>query len=112
MYNKKKERLYITELIENPPVVYPMYYIVSKSMKENELLHQSLIATHMSDFGYYQNPKNASELFNSFNRGVFPIYKEQYVVGNFGGKLMYLESAGWKGMVVNEAVFEMTNWLI
>jgi hypothetical protein len=81
-------------------------------MKENDMLHGSLIATHMSDFEHYGHPKNASELFNSFGSGVFPIYKEQYVVGNFGGKLMYLESAGWKGMVVNESVFEMTNWLI
>jgi len=112
MYNKKKERLYITDLVENPPVVYPMYYIVSKSLKENEMLQSSLIATHLSDFENYKKPKDWSELFNSLNMGIFPIYKEQYVVGRFGGKLMYLESAGWKSMNVTEDVFDMNLWLI
>jgi len=112
MYNKKKERLYITDLIKNPPVVYPMYYIISKALKENEMLHASLIATHMSDFENYKRPKDATELFKSFNMGIFPIYKEQYVVGQFGGKLMYLESAGWKSMNVTEDVFDMNLWLI
>lgn len=112
MYHKKKERLYITEIMDDPPISYPMYYTVSGSLKENEMLHESLFAIHLSEYDRYETPIDAAALFASFGAGIFPIYKEQYVVGCFGGRLMYLESAGWKSLGVTEGVFDMHNWLI
>ena len=44
--------------------------------------------------------------------GMFPIYKEKYIVGYFGQKLMYLESHGWKSMPATEEIFKMENWLV
>ncbi len=32
MYQKKKERLYISELLDDPSVTYPSYYALSTSM--------------------------------------------------------------------------------
>jgi len=112
MYNKKKERLYITELIEDPPISYPMYYTVSAAMKDNEMLLDTLRAIHLCDFEKNETPKDASTLFASLNCGSFPIYKEQYAIGNFGGKLMYLDSAGWKSLTVTEDIFDLEKWLI
>lgn len=112
MFNKKKERLYVTELIDDPPISYPMYYTVSSFMKDNEMLIDTLCAIHLSDFDKHEMPKNASELFTSLGSGAFPIYKEQYAVGNFGGKLMYLDSAGWKSLTVTESIFDLNQWLI
>jgi hypothetical protein len=112
MYNKKKERLYITELIEDPPISYPMYYTVSSALKDNEMLIDTLCAIHLSDFDRLTTPKNASELFSSLRAGAFPIYKEQYAIGNFGGKLMYLDAAGWKSLTVTEDIFDLNLWLI
>ncbi len=112
MYNKKKERLYITELIVDPPISYPMYYTVSSSMKDNEMLLDTLRAIHLSDFDNHQEPLNASVLFDSLGMGGFPIYKEQYAIGNFGGKLMYLDSSGWKSLTVTQDIFDLDQWLI
>ena len=112
MYKKKKERLYITEMIEDPPISYPMYYTVSASMKENEMLLEALRAVHLSDFDNHQEPLNAAAIFETLGMGTFPIYKEQYVVGNFGGKLMFLDSAGWKSLTVTQDIFDLNQWLI
>jgi hypothetical protein len=112
MFKKKKERIYITELIKDPPISYPMYYTVSSTLIENEMLLDTLKAIHLCDFGMYKNPKNASEIFTSLNMGAFPIYKEQYAIGYFGGKLMYLDASGWKSVMVTEGIFDLTNWLI
>ncbi len=89
-----------------------MYYIVSNSLKNNELLHESLRTVHLSEFDNVQTPIDAKEIFASINSGAFPIYKEQYVVGEFGGKLMYLESAGWKSLQVTEDIFDLNQWLV
>jgi hypothetical protein len=112
MNYKKKEKLYITELIKDPPITYPMYYIVSSHLKENELFHSALFAVHLGEYENHQHPKNATELFSAFSSGTFAIYKEQYIVSQFGGRLMYLESAGWKSMQVTEDIFDLNQWLI
>ncbi len=112
MNNKKKERIYITELIEDPPISYPMYYTVSGALKDNEFLLDALRAIHLSNFKNLKTPKNASEIFASISGGCFAIYKEQYVVGYFGGKLMHLDSTGWKSIAVTEDIFDLNNWLI
>ncbi|OQX72991.1 MAG: hypothetical protein B6D59_06810 [Campylobacteraceae bacterium 4484_4] len=107
-----KERIYITELLEDPVTLYPMYYTVSERLAKDEMLLDALKALHTGEFGMYRMPEEASEIFAALRSGGFAIYKEVYVVGSFGGRLMYLESAGWKSMTVTEAVFEMSNWLI
>ncbi len=112
MYQKKKERLYISELLEDPAVTYPSYYLLSLSMAKNEILHTSLIALHSFDFTYYEIPKNHEDIFAMLHSGMFPIYKEKYLVGYFGNKMMYLESNGWKGMPSTEDIFKMENWLV
>ena len=38
MYQKKKERLYICEIMDNPAVPYPSYYVLSTAMFKNEML--------------------------------------------------------------------------
>ena len=112
MYQKKKEKLYISDLIDNPAVVYPAYYVVSMSMHKNEMLHTALIALHSFDFSYYETPKNHEDIFAMFHSNMFPIYKEKYIVGYFGNKMMYLESHGWKGMPATEDIFKIENWLV
>ncbi len=112
MYGKKKERLYVYDLVEEPAITYPMYYAVSHALLENEMFHDALIAVHMVDFAHYALPKKASDIFATLGAGGFVIYKEQYVVGFFGGKLMYLESSGWKGLPATEALFMLENWLV
>ncbi len=112
MYGKKKERLYVYDLIDEPAITYPMYYSVSHSLCENDIFHDVLIAVHMVDFENFQNPKLPSEIFETLGAGGFVIYKEQYVVGFFGGKLMYLESSGWKGLQATEEIFKLENWLV
>ena len=112
MYKKKKERLYICDIIEDPPIIYPMYYIVSDALKNNELLIQSLRSIHLSEFENLEIPQDAKEIFASCSLGAFPIYKEQYVVGEFGGRLMYLESSGWKSLLVTEDIFDLNQWLL
>ncbi len=113
MINKKKERLYISELLESEPAIsYPSYYVLSSSMIKNEMLHNALIALHSLDFEHYQHPSSYEDIFSMFSRGVFPIYKEMYVVGYFGGKMVYLESIGWRGMPCTQDVFKMENWMV
>lgn len=112
MYQKKKERLYISELLENPSVSYPSYYLLSMTMHKNEILHSAIIALHSFDFSYYDTAKSYNEIFAMLCSGTFPIYKEKYIVGYFGNKMMYLESNGWKGMPSTEDIFKMENWLV
>ena len=112
MYQKKKEKLYISELLENPAVAYPSYYLLSMSMFKNEMLHSALISLHSFDFSYYEIAKNYDDIFVMLHSGTFPIYKEKYIVGYFGNKMMYLESNGWKGMPATEDIFKLENWLV
>jgi hypothetical protein len=112
MYNKKKERLYISELLDNPAVAYPAYYVLSLTMHKNEMLHSALISLHSFDFSYYEGAKNFEDIFAMFDSGTFPLYKEKYIVGYFGNKMMYLESNGWKGMPATADIFKLENWLV
>jgi len=109
---KKKEKLYIQDLIQEPLVSYPSYYLLSYSMAKNEMLHDCLIALHSLDFAHYHTPKDYKEIFKSFSYGSFAIYKTKYAVAHFGGKLMYLEANGWKSMPITEDAFDMQNWLV
>lgn len=112
MYSKKKERLYISELLDNPAIMYPSYYLLSRSMMNNEMLHHAIIALHSFDFKHYEHPISYEEIFAMFSNGMYPIYKELYVVGYFGGKMMYLDVSGWKSIPCNEDVFKMEHWLV
>ncbi|OQX50386.1 MAG: hypothetical protein B5M46_00610 [Epsilonproteobacteria bacterium 4484_20] len=112
MYQKKKERLYICDLIEDPALTYPSYYVLSSSMLKNELLHAALISLHSFDLAYYETPKTFDDIFAMFDSGTFPIYKEKYIVGYFGNKMMFLESNGWKGMPATADIFRLENWLV
>ncbi len=112
MFKNKKERLYITDILPDPAIEQPAYYILSQSLITNEMLHQSLIDIHSYNFNYYRVPNEFEDIFNSIKSGSFPIYKERYPIGYFGGKLMYLESYGWKAMPCNRDIFKLENWLI
>ena len=112
MYQKKKEKLYISELLDNPAVVYPAYYVLSPSMYKNEMLHSALMALHSFDFSYYETAKSFDDIFTMLHSGTFPIYKEKYIVGYFGNKMMYLASNGWKGLPSTEDIFKIENWLV
>jgi len=112
MYNKKKERLYISELLDDPAVAYPAYYVLSLSLHKNEILHSALMALHSFDFSYYEYAKNFDDIFAMLHSGMYPIYKEKYIIGYFGNKMMYLESHGWKSMPATADIFKMENWLV
>jgi len=112
MYQKRKERLYITTLLDDPAVTYPAYYLLSGSMANNEMLHSALIALHSFDFSYYEMPKTYEDIFAMFHSGTYPIYKERYIVGYFGNKMMFLESNGWKAMPATRDIFTLENWLV
>jgi hypothetical protein len=112
MLNKKKEKLFIADLIADPAVAYPAYYTVSISMAKNEMLHSVLIAVHSFDFEHYDIPKDHEAIFTSLHSGTFPIYKEKYAIGYFGGRMMYLESHGWKSLPATEDLFKLENWLV
>ncbi len=109
---KKKEKLYIKDLLPNPALEYPGYYILSAYLAKNELLQSTLIALHSFEFSNYKNPESYDEIFAMVKKGQFSIYKEKYAVGYFGGKLMYLEPYGWKAMPVTKDLFDLNNWLI
>ena len=112
MYQKKKERLYICDIMDDPAVLYPSYYVLSTSMHKNEMLQTALISLHSFDFSYYVTAKSQEDIFAMLHSGTFPIYKEKYIVGYFGNKMMYLESHGWKAMPATEDIFNMENWLV
>jgi len=61
---------------------------------------------------HYEHPNSYEDIFAMFLGGMYPIYKEMYVVGYFGGKMMYLDTGGWKGMPCTEDVFKMENWMV
>ena len=81
-------------------------------MLKNEMLNEAIISLHSFNFSHYTHPKNHSDIFAMLHTGTFPIYKEKYVVGYFGGKMMYLGSNGWKGMPSTEDLFKFENWLV
>jgi len=108
----KKERLYISDIIDDAVVTYPSYYLLSRSMHGNELLHGALEAIHKMEFSFYREAENYEEIFAMMRSGQFPVYKERYAVGYFGGRVMYLETNGWKSMPMTEDAFKMENWLI
>jgi hypothetical protein len=112
MYQKKKERLYICDLLDDPVVPYPSYYVLSLSMHKNEMLQAAIMALHSFDFSYYETAKTYEDIFTMFDSGTFPLYKEKYIVGYFGNKMMYLESNGWKGMPATADIFKVENWLV
>jgi hypothetical protein len=112
MYQKRKEKLYITSLTDDPAITYPAYYTLSTSMAHNEMLHAAIIALHTFTFDGYRHPKNFDEIFHMFSFGGFPLYKEKYVVSYFGQKMMYLERYGWKAMPATADLFHLENWLI
>ncbi len=109
---KKKERLYLSDIVSEPAISYPSYYTISKALFENEIFRDTLVAVHMADFSYYKIADQSEDIFKSIQAGGFAIYKEQYVVGYFGGKLMFLEPQGWKSMPVTQEVYKMENWLV
>jgi len=111
MQIKKKERLYIQDILDNPTFSFPAYYTLTKTMIENEMLLDTLCAIHSYDFNHFKVPVQHDEIFRSLEAGVFVIYKEKYAVGYFGGKLMYLESNGWKSFNLTKDVFDLQNWL-
>ncbi len=108
----KKERLYIADFIEDPAMSYPTYYLLSKSMFHNETLRSTLEAIHRFEFSNYKEAKDSDEIFYLLDSGQFAIYKEYYVVGYFGGRVMYLESNGWKSIPMTKEAFMMENWLV
>ena len=109
---RKKKRLYVSDIVDDPFLTYPTYYSVSQSLIENEVFIFTLIDLHLLQFDMYYHPKDSSEIFDSLINGSFAIYKENYCVGYFGTKLMYLEPSGWKSMQVTKDVFDMNEWLI
>ncbi len=108
----KKERLYIADIMDDPAVTYPSYYLLSRSMHTNEMLQSALEAIHQMEFSFYREPVNSEEIFTLLHSGQFPIFKERYAVGYFGGRVMYLESGGWKSMPMTKEAFGMENWLV
>lgn len=112
MYRNKKEKLYVNELLEAPLVTYPGYYSVSSKMLNNDYLHGAIIALHSMDFYHYEVPNSFEKIFETFATGAFAIYKEQYIVGYFGEKMMYLETNGWRAMPVNRDLFSLEHWLV
>jgi hypothetical protein len=109
---KKKERLHLADFVEEPVVSYPSYYLLSASMCRNESLLAALEAIHRMDFSFYRTPDGPEQIFSFLHSGRFPVYKERYAIGYFGGRVMYLESHGWKSMPMSEEVFRMENWLV
>ncbi len=112
MFQKKKERLYVSELLDDPALSFPSYYVLSSSLLNNELLQHAILMLHSYDFEHYQHPNSHEDIFAMFSGGMFPLYKERYIVGHFGGKMMFLESAGWRAMPCTQDIFQMENWLV
>ena len=108
----KKERLYIRDIVEDPAMAYPGYYTLSSVMSKNEMLLTTIESLHSFDLSYYETPENFDDIFAMFGNGSFAIYKQRYIVGYFGGKMMYLEPVGWRAMPVTIELFELGNWLV
>ncbi len=112
MYPSKKTRLYISDLLPDPALSYPSYYTLSPSMHNNEILQSTIVALHSFELSYYTTPKGFEDIFAMLESGGFPLYKEHYIVGYFGGKLMVLEPNGWRGMPATKELFTLENWLV
>jgi methylphosphotriester-DNA--protein-cysteine methyltransferase len=112
MYRNKKEKLLLSDLIDDPPISYPAYYQVSHAMMHNERLHDAIRAVHGLAFEQYANPSNHHKLFEVLHSGGFAIFKERYVVGYFGERMMYLEAQGWRALPASEAIFGLEHWMI
>ena len=112
MFNPKKERFYISELLPDPAISYPSYYVLNEKTAKNEFLHSAIIALHSFDFSNHHNPKTYQEIFDTFAYGGFIIYKENHIVGFFANKMMHLETNGWTRMLVTEDIFKLENWLV
>jgi hypothetical protein len=108
----KKEKIYITELMENPQVTYPMTYTVSSIMAKCDELKDALVSIHSFDFSGYVNPSSWFDIYKSIDNRAFVIYKERYAVSEFGGRLMYLEGNGWSSLNVTRDSFDMRFWLV
>jgi len=108
----KKEKIYITELIENPQVTYPMTYTVSCVLAKSEALKEALVSIHTYSFVNYCQPINHNEIYKAIDNGSFVIYKERYAVSEFGGRLMYLEGNGWSSLNVTRDSMDMRFWLV
>jgi len=76
------------------------------------MLHSAIIDLHSMEFDFYTTPQSYDQIFTMLASGAFPIYKEQYIVGYFGNKMMFLESQGWKAMPLTQDVFKLENWLV
>ncbi len=112
MFGAKKARIYLSDIVENPIMTYPSYYKVAENLHDDEIFLDAVRAVHLCDFAHYQKASEGEDIFATIHAGGYPIYKEQYIVGFFGGKLMYLEPAGWKSMPITEDTFKMENWLV
>lgn len=108
----KKEKIYITDLIENPQVTYPMTYTVSAALAKSDELKDALVSIHSYDFVNYKQPKDHMAIYRAIDNGSFVIYKERYVVGEFGGRLMYLEGNGWSSLNLTRDSLDMRFWLV
>ncbi len=112
MLKNKKERLYIKDILPEPAVESPLFYLLSSYLSKNEMMQQVLIDIHSYDFKHYKTPKDFDDIFCSLSGGAFVVFKEKYAVGNFSSKLMYLESGGWRAMPCMIDTFRLDNWLI
>jgi hypothetical protein len=108
----KKERLYLYEFLDDPVISYPAWYLLSPKLHRDERLRETLKAIHSMDFSAYIRPEKFDDLFASLSAGLYPIFREKYAIGYFGGKVMFLESGGWKAMPLSREAFELENWLI
>ncbi|MBD3790653.1 MAG: hypothetical protein IE918_00620 [Campylobacterales bacterium] len=81
-------------------------------MLNNDYLHSAIIALHSMDYDHYQIPESYEKIFETFAIGAFAIYKEHYIIGYFGDKMMYLEANGWHAMPVNKDIFNLAHWLV
>ena len=108
----KKERLYLYDLLEDSIVAYPAWYLLSPKLHHDENLRETLKAIHSLTFEPYTHPRTPSELFSAFRSGIYPVYRERYAAGNFGGRVMILEGRGWKSLPFSEEACHLENWLI
>jgi hypothetical protein len=81
-------------------------------MHSNEMLRGVIATLHSFDFTHYETARNYGDIFAMLHSGTFPIYKQKYIVGYFGGKMMYLEPHGWRAMPATEELFELEHWLV
>ena len=108
----KRERLTVSDFVEDPVVTWPAWYMLSGRLRSDEMLLESLRAIHLAEFEGYTHPRAYEEIFSSFASGLYPIYLYRYATAFFGGRVMYLESGGWKTMPLTAECFDMEKWLI